>query len=334
MIYNIPPHIIENFIYSNFSDIKVTSTQEWHFNSPFSNDSKKRLYIEPSTGKWFDQKEQRGGNFLTFVSEYLDVPVREATRILIQEYNTISNISSNIKLNEVVQVHKELELPKSLTFFAERNSGFIYNRALNYLKSRKINYSELGYVYDQDSPYHERIFIPFYENGRIVYFQTRTFTDHPLRYKNPSGISAVDKVYNIDKIEKEIFIFEGVFDALSLKHQIGTCLLNSSLSREQAIKILDKGVEDIIFVPDNDPNPKTKKTIERNLNKAINLLKKYTPYSINLTIRIFRLPKDIKDFNEYVIETGKDFIDKEECEVYNKKEEVFRNLQNAFTGVK
>lgn len=331
MNFKIPAGIIEKFIYTHFSDVRISSTNEIHFNSPFHNDTKKRLYVEPNSGKWFDQKLQKGGDFSSFVAAYLDISSREAATILIKDYSSKED-NEKINFKETIQVKKEIELPEGLTFFIEKNNGIIYNRAKSYLKKRKINPTNLGYIYKPDSFYHNRIFIPFYENGRIIYFQARTFVDSKLRYKNPPGISTKDVVFNIDEIEDEVFIFEGVFDALSLNKQIGTCTLSSSMNKEQAIKILNKGVKEIIFVPDNDLNPKTRRTILSNLNRNVKLIRRYAPPSLNVIIKVWWLPKGIKDFNQYVIETGRDYIDKSECELYDKKNIGFEKLKGMFNG--
>jgi hypothetical protein len=316
MNFEIPESIIVSFIEANFPEAKQTESGEWHFNTPFEKDGKLRLYINPEKGRFFDQKRQIGGSFSSFVAEYLDIPFIEVATLLIKEYSSFED-SNKIKFKEVVEVKKEIELPEGLVFFDEKPDGIVRNRAANYLKKRKIDISGLGYIYKSSSEFHNRIFVPFYEENRMVYFLARAFDKSKLRYKNPKNVSAGNVVFNIDKIEDEVFIFEGVFDALSLTNQVSTCMLSNSLKKEQALKILDRMPEKITFVLDNDKDPNVRRIIEKSLNKNIKLLMDYKPNSLNLKIYIYRPPEEFKDFNEYKIATGADYIDYKDCELWN-----------------
>ena len=102
---------------------------------------------------------------------------------------------------------------------------------------------------------------------------------------------------------------------MSLKHQVATCMLSNILNKEQAVKILDKMPEKIIFVKDNDKELKTRRIINTNLNKSINLLNKLKFPSHNLKIYTYTLPDEYKDFNEYYCATGIDYIDLKDCEL-------------------
>ena len=317
MNFKIPESIIVSFIEANFPEAKETSSGELHFNTPFEKDGKLRLYVNPENGRFFDQKRQVGGDFSSFVAEYLNVPYVEVAMILIKEYSNRTN--EEIDFKEVVEVEKELELPEGLHFFHEKKLGIIGRKAKRYLENRGIDPSGLGYIFKNNSDFNKRIFVPFYENGKMVYFIARAFDDNPFRYKNPDGFNASEVVYNIDNIEDEVFIFEGVFDALSLKSQIATCMLSNSLKREQAIKILDKMPNRITFVLDNDEDPKTRSIIERSLNKNIKLLMEHKSPSLQLDIFIYRPPEEYKDFNEYSVATGTGFINYKDCEKYNPR---------------
>jgi len=309
--FEIPESIIVSFIEAHFPEAKKTESGEYHFNSPFEKDKKLRLYVNPKKGTFFDQKRQIGGSFSSFVAEYLEVSFAEVASLLIREYSNFSD--EKLSLKDVVEVKKEIELPEGLVFFDEKPDGVIRNRAAKYLTKRKIELSGLGYIYKRNSEFNNRIFVPFYEEGKIVYFIARAFDKSKLRYKNPKNISAGSVVFNIDKIENEVFIFEGVFDALSLSKQVSTCMLSNSLKKEQALKILDRMPETITFVLDNDKDPDVRRIIEKSLTKNVNLLMKYKPKSLNLKIFVYRPPEEYKDFNEYKIATGIDYIDYDEC---------------------
>lgn len=322
MKIKIPPQLIETFVEDNFPEVRKTVSGELHFNSPFVTDKRKRLYINPEKNRYFDQKQQIGGDFIDFLKNYYEVDEKEAVSILVKEYSS-RNSKKDIQ-KEIIEKSTELELPKGLHFFDEERNTRSEKLAKRYLLNRGISLDGLGYIYDPNGDFketfHNRIFIPFYENGELVYYITRSFDGSKLRYKNPSNIDRTDIVFNYDKLKSDVFIFEGVMDALSLGNgQVGTASLTSVLSEKQIIKILDLSPERVIIVPDNDEKPSTKEIIERNLEKNLKNFMLYKPESLTTKFYIFRLPKGIKDFNQYVLETGKDFININECELYNPR---------------
>jgi len=214
---------------------------------------------------------------------------------------------------EVINKQEELKIPEGLHFFYEGKNSIIKDIALRYLVSRNIpmeNINELGYIYNPGSDFDKRIFVPFYENGKMVYFIARDFTGkNKLRYNNPKGIGGTDKVYNIDKIDygETVFIFEGIFDAISLRKQIGTAILSNNLRIEQAIKIINKCPKNIVLVPDGDEAGKN------SLSRNVNMLKKYMPPSLDIKILVY-YTDGYKDFNE----SKKNNIRSYECKEYKK----------------
>lgn len=319
---------VENFIFGNFPEAEYVSgsNEELHFNTPFDTDNKKRLYVSVETGKWFDQKAQRGGNnFEYFVSEYLDVPVGQAISILLKEYSEENyiqpeqNIEEEKKKNIIVS---SLEMPDGVKFFDSDDLGFIGLQAKEYLEGRKISLNGLGYFSDIKSEYYKRIFVPFYENGELVYFIARSIVpDDPMRYKNPVGVNAGNYVFNLDNIKEDVFIFEGVFDAMSLDFpQVGTAMLSSFIKDEQARKIVQKNPRNIILVPDKDEKSKTRATILGNLIKTKNKLLENKRYKQNINFFIYNIPDGYKDFNAYKQATGSGIIHLHECKIFNEME--------------
>ena len=229
----IPEAIIESFITSNFKEAKPTSSGQWQFNSPFGNDNKRRLYIDPKKSAWFDQKEQKGGDFVSFVALYLNIAIKDVIPTLIRDYTAKE---SKVEFADIVTNNSALELPKGLKFFFEKSDGIICNKAKKYLRGRGIepDTSDLGYIYEPGSPFNNRIFVPFYEYGEIVYFIARAFDTSTLRYYNAPGMNSGDFVYNIDKIEDELIICEGVFDALAIYPQVATAILGNKLTKNKS----------------------------------------------------------------------------------------------------
>ena len=317
----IPSQIIENYIYANFNPVKKSGT-ELHFNTPFSQDGKLRLYVHPDTSTWYDQKNQRGGSFSKFVSEYEDINEKEVYFFLIKEYS--NGLKEFLVEEEKERIKQKLEIPSGLTLFAEAKKSIIAEQAVRYLLSRKIskeNILQMGYFFDpNNTEWSKRIFIPFYENNELVYFIGRAFDNNKLRYNTPKNQDSKEFVFNIDKIENEVAICEGVFDALSIDNITATAMLSADIGVKQVQKIIDKGVEKIVVIPDTDETGNA--TLQKNIDKIIY----YTPPSLNVSIMIFNIPKPFKDFNEYKIKTGCGNIEDKDCVLYNKRTMLLKNF--------
>jgi len=324
MDIKIPESTIENYIYSNFSEAKPSKYKEIHFNSPFVDDGKKRLYVNPKKERYFDQKEQKGGSFISFVMKVEEVDEKSAYLLLLRNYSQREVFQENFQ--EVIEAERKIELPIGTKFFFEQEelsrSG---KMAKSYLVKRGIFSEEFGYVYDPHGDfkdtYHNRIIFPFYEEGKLVYYIGRDIGKSKLRYKNPSGLDAGNFVFQIDKLTDDVFIFEGVTDALSLKApQIGTAMLSNKMKMAQIVKILDRAPKRIVFVTENDTNEIAIEVGRKNLEWNIKTLLKYKPASISISIYIYTPPSKYKDFNELASKTGKDFIDIEkECVEWKPK---------------
>jgi len=328
MKLKIPESLIVSFLKTNF-EVKETSTGELRINSPFSQDRKFHLYIEPKKGVFSDFKTGSSGNFTRFVSDFLDIPETQVFATLIKDYG-FKNIGEVFSYKEEIKKNTELILPESITFFGdvfaeEKKLGPVGEQALRYLRDRLVPEEvimEMGYVFDPNDDYNKRIFIPFIENGKLVYFLARDFTGKSgLRYKNPPNLDSKDFVYNIDKFEDTIVICEGVFDAISVSEPVATAMLSADLGKQQAIKIMNAAPSNIIFVPDND------ETGDRTLQRNIDLLNFYKPASVHTKFYIFKVPQG-KDLNEYKCLTGKDKIRLEDCVEYKKEIKTFSITQS------
>ena len=312
MKFNIPSKILSNFLKTNFGEIKITSTGEWRVNSPFSTDKNFHLYIEPNKGVYFDFKSGNKGDIIALIAEFLQVSRKDVVPILLKEYS-IKGEFENLQAKDYINKTEELALPQGLKFFSQEKAGPIRDMAYSYLLNRGIpeeNIQEFGYIYEPGTEFDRTIFIPFFENKKIVYFTARDFTGKNFkRYTNPHGVNSKQFIYNHDKIEDIIFIFEGVMDAISLQGQVGTAMLSADLGKEQCIKILNRAPNTIVFVPDND------ETGEKTLQRNINLLLKFKPPSLDLKIKTYRIT-GAKDFNE----TREHHIYLMKCEDYKPKD--------------
>lgn len=317
---NIPSELIQNFITSEFTEAKLTSTGEYHFNSPFdTDDRKRRLYINKNDGRWIDFKAGISGNFISFVREYLGLSsFSDVVKYLVENYNfiykpkTVDEIQQDNDKKDILRKFVKNEHP--ILFGNADNLGPFGQQAYQYVRNRKLDesyYSKLGYIFNPGSRYDKRIFIPFFEDGKLVYFITRTIDPkNMLRYLNADKLDSKEYVFNIDKINDEVIICEGTFDAMSITtDQAATCLLSADIGVKQMEKIFDRQPKTIIYVPDQDA------TGMKKMNANIKKLLTYCPYT-GLEIYVFNVPKGCKDLNDMKIKTGKDYILKRECTKY------------------
>lgn len=209
-----------------------------------------------------------------------------------------ASIGDDLPLAEEIK-KESLELPDGLTFFSEGDkNSFFFKQALNYVASRNISkkyIKEMGYILNPGNKFDRRLFMPFFEDGSLVFFIARDYTNKKKnKYINSFG-SAEDKVFNIDKINEDecLFVFEGLFDAMTLEEQIGTAKIKSVLTEKQIIKIWDKAPRKIILVPDND------KAGFYSVKRDYDLLRRYKPPSLKSKILIYEIPDSYKDFNEF-----------------------------------
>lgn len=271
----------------------------------------KEAFIYKGSDKVICNRRNKCGNVSSIWDISKDIlKDKEIIEIISKEYN-----NKDLQIKDLMEISTEIEIPDGVRFFNDQKKGMIRDRAFNYLKNRGLSeevINELGYIYQPGNEFHNRIFIPFYESGELVYFMARDFTDKSERkYLNPHGISSKKYVFNIDKIKEgsTVFIFEGIMCAMSLKDQIGTAMLSADLGKEQAIKIIEKVPSKVVFVPDSDEAGM--KTLYKNIKKF--LLYKWP--SLKIDIYIYYI-KNVKDFNE----TGRNYIDIKKCEKFLKND--------------
>ena len=241
--------------------------------------------------------------------------------------------------NALVQKNARVPIPNEVKYLSQDN-GLLSQSPRKYLQSRGLLpgvIEGLGYINDSNSEYNKRIFIPFYENGEIVYFVCRDYTGKSsLRYMNPDGFNSRDFLFNVDKIkeDEDVFVVEGVMDALTLE-QPTVALLTNTAGKKQADKLFSKAPKDVIFIPDVDKAGITalKKNIETFMemrppssnsnfyiywldiarrDKIISILKQKLP--IKEESKLIDKIDGIKDLNQ----SGIKYIDKKDCVLYNK----------------
>lgn len=123
---------------------------------------------------------------------------------------------------------------------------------IEYLLDRKVD--PLKFYFSLDPKHLRRVVIPFWRDGKLIYWQSRAI-DKPVkpRYRNCS-VSKDAIIYGYDRMfeysDAPLFVSEGAFDAEVVD---GICILGSSLNAAK-IEVLHKTRCRIIFVIDRDSN--------------------------------------------------------------------------------
>lgn len=123
---------------------------------------------------------------------------------------------------------------------------------IEYLLARGMD--PLKFYFSLDPAHLRRVVIPFYRDGKLIFWQSRSI-DRSVkpRYKNCSA-SKDAVLYGYDNLftysEAPLFVTEGAFDAETVD---GICILGSSLNAAK-IEVLHKTRRRIIFVIDRDSN--------------------------------------------------------------------------------
>ena len=122
---------------------------------------------------------------------------------------------------------------------------------LEYLINRKIDPLKTTFYYSLDPKLLRRVIIPFWRDGKLIYWQARTIDDVKPRFLN--CVVAKDAVmYGYDQLHSyevaPLFVTEGVFNAILVD---GMALMGAVLNVAK-IEILKRSKRRLIFVRDRD----------------------------------------------------------------------------------
>jgi hypothetical protein len=165
--------------------------------------------------------------------------IKDITGLTFEEIkNELQNSFVDISLNEEEKCKNIISdtLPKdSINLYDKTQTDFYKNnsvlkKAIELVKNRRldvaINKPKSIYLSLTDKVHKNRLILPFYdENGKIIYYQTRTIleNDNLYRPKYISKIGADKTLFNIDKIDSNfeyIFVFEGPINSCFVKNGV------------------------------------------------------------------------------------------------------------------
>lgn len=170
----------------------------------------------------------------------------------------LARLGDRSKQQEIEQIENiepsEVVLPPSFYYLSDAETKDRWAEVARLiLETRGVDYTEYPFMLSTDKkgePWHGRVIIPIYKDGKVIYYQGRDMTGKAdKKYRNPS-ISKEKIIYGFDKLfEKQttpLYIVEGFFDAFVID---GIAIFGNEISKSQAIW-LNRSQREKIYIPD------------------------------------------------------------------------------------
>jgi hypothetical protein len=264
---------------------------------------KKRLFFYPKTQSFYCFNCSKSWNAFSWLLETTNYSVEELKNEISQEDSSEEIVfwDKNTKNNSKTQ-----DLPIDSINLNDTSQIFYYKqniflkKAISYLKERKldvaINKCENFYFSLKDFIHKNRLCIPFYEQKKVLFYQTRSLDGSFPKYLSKSG--GEKSCFNINNIDSEfeyIFLTEGPIDSMFIKNGIGIAGL--TLTELQKKQLSRFPFHKKIWILDNPSVDETSREKTKEL-----LSKKENVY-------MWPLGCKFKDLNEWCINQNLNGID-------------------------
>jgi len=263
-------------------------------------------------------------------------PLKWITQVSGDSYNSILNDLQQYDSIKIVTEKEEKQpitndLPddcinlldeQQLQFYKDNK---IINTIHNYIIERRLNTAvnrpKTLYTSLKDGTHKNRLIIPFYENGKPIYYQSRSVLDYDKKFK-PKYLSKRNgekSLFNIDNINNDtdfIFIFEGPIDSFFVPNGVAVAGIQedsySTFTDLQSHQIKKYPLHKHVWVLDSQWQD------EAGLKKTYKLIEN------NQTVFVWpeNIGKKFKDFNEMC------------CKVKIDKVNPAFVIENSYAGLK
>lgn len=158
------------------------------------------------------------------------------------------------KLTSVKTMTQTVKLPSGSLPIGNEEHLEYQQKLVNYLVDRCVDVSKYEFFFSLEKRFKDRIIIPFYRNGNLIYWQARSIDPTEKKRYDNAPVSRDAVIFNHDQLQSysrlPLFVTEGVFDAMMVD---GVSILGSQLSEAKA-DLLSKTQRRLIFVIDKDKN--------------------------------------------------------------------------------
>lgn len=187
-------------------------------------------------------------------------------------YHELLNFLSNTEVkpyeyqDEYVELksQKVLNMPEGFNLIGSNLDTTIGKISVKYLKGRGFDISKLrslGWGYCDSGDLFGYIVIPFYDEGKLIYYNARKFIGNGPRYKNPnsnsSGLGKSFILYNKEalSIYNMVYICEGAINATVMGEK-AIASSGKAVSRYQINEIIKSPVKKVNIILDPDAKVK------------------------------------------------------------------------------
>lgn len=194
------------------------------------------------------------------VANAFNIPNEEIKKL---NFSALGKKSSR-KAVEIKDDNPVVEIPLPESFYKLKTDGSDKwsNVAIEYLdveRGIKNDYNfflSAGKTSDFEKRWYGRLIIPFYREGKLIFYQGRSFTDTKRRYENSPVPAEGVVLYGYDQLfvnlDEPLFITEGFFDCYHLK---GMAINGNELTQAK-INAINKSRRRKIYIPDRYGNGK------------------------------------------------------------------------------
>jgi hypothetical protein len=169
--------------------------------------------------------------------------------------------TAKITLNSLTKINTvapTIKLPnKSMRLGGTDEFAEYQEKLINYLIGRKIDVFKYPFFFSLEERFLNRVIIPFYRNGNLIYWQARSILDDEKKRYDNAPVSRDCVLFNSDQLSRydttPLFVSEGAFDAMMFD---GVGLLGSKLN-DAKLELLQRTNRRLVFVIDKDKNGKS-----------------------------------------------------------------------------
>ncbi|ADQ45663.1 DnaB domain protein helicase domain protein [Caldicellulosiruptor kronotskyensis 2002] len=203
---------------------------------PFHPDKNPSFYIKPSEQFFHCFGCGVGGDVITFAMKYYNVDFKEAVKMLAEEIG----LSTGSKQTEENTQEEKLSIDQIIAYVETCHQ---YASLTSYFADRGIPTSlidkyKMGFDVENNA-----IVLPIFQDGQIISYVRRNLDDNKPRYEFPKGSNAIP--FNVDLLkddqQRNVFIAEGIFDALTIEAAIGqpAIALNGCENQKEFLQVLN-----------------------------------------------------------------------------------------------
>lgn len=257
---------LSGYIYLRFPDGRQTGDQ-WRINCPSCNHENNKAFINMNDGRSYCfHCNWKAGGWIGLIASVEDLRTRDEISAWIKAHR--DEIAEPYKTSASYRYAKT-PMVMRLPYFSEPIDPD--DEFCAYLESRGFSWFH-AVKYDMrkctDGQYKNRLIIPVYENGELIYFFDRSIDARTGKDRKTVGVGSKESywpvkkstvLFGIDEARKhvgtgvrKIAIAEGIFSAMSISGFSPICTFGKHVSDAQIRKIVSIGADeiDVCFDPD------------------------------------------------------------------------------------